>query len=83
MHRELQRRAQATYGSHDQLSERLQSDDRERGSEATTVKTESVSAIASSVVNPTRTGGFGQPFPAAQLVNQSVHPSNRILKHDH
>ncbi|KAJ4992078.1 hypothetical protein SVAN01_02399 [Stagonosporopsis vannaccii] len=72
LRRELQRRVQATHGSHDQLSERLQSDDEQRGSEATTVTTETVSAITPRVVISLRARGYGQPFAAAQLVGQRI-----------
>ncbi|KAJ8111311.1 hypothetical protein OPT61_g6066 [Boeremia exigua] len=69
---ELQRRAYTSNGSHDQLSERLQADDDERGSEATTVATEHVTAPLSREDNLNRTGQFGPTFPASELVNQKI-----------
>lgn len=72
LHGEVQRRTLSTHGSHDLLSERLQSDDDERGSDATTVITENVSDITPREVSIIKTGGFGQRFPAAWLKNRGA-----------
>lgn len=72
LHRELERRHFATYGSHDLLSEQLRADDEAKGSEATTVTTANPTAFAPREVNLMRTVEFDQTGPATQLVNQSM-----------
>lgn len=69
---ELERRQFATYGSHDLLSEQLRADDDAKGSEATTVTTESPSVYAPREINLMRTVEFGKTVPATQLMNQSL-----------
>ncbi|KAF9699338.1 hypothetical protein EKO04_002337 [Ascochyta lentis] len=69
---ELQRRNYMTFGSRDQLSEGLRADDDVRGSEATTVKTEVLTAFAPREISLMRTAEFGQTVPVFQLVNQRI-----------
>lgn len=72
LRRELERRHFPTYGGHDLLSEQLRADDDARGSEATTVTTESPSAYAPREINIMRTVEFGKTVPTTRLVNQSM-----------
>lgn len=72
LRRELERRHLSTYGGHDLLSEQLRADDDAKGSEATTVMTESPSVYAPRKINLMRTAEFGKTVPATQLMNQSL-----------
>lgn len=72
LRQEGQRRALASYGGHDELSEILQEDDDTRGSEATTVVTEPFEADGENEANLLRTRAFGKTIPVDKLVDESA-----------
>lgn len=77
LHQELQRRNYTSIGTRDQLSELLQADDNVRGSEATTITTDSPTVHTPCEVNLMRVAEFGQAVLATQLVNQSAGSYHR------
>jgi hypothetical protein len=91
---EAQRRGYATSGTRDQLGEALKKDDNDRGTDASTVKTESLGNFAPRELNLSRTAEFGQTTPAMMLVNESMwgyiapysradRSRNRVLDDEH
>lgn len=75
LRQEGQRRALASYGGHDELSEILREDDDTRGSEATTVVTEPFEADGENEANLFRTRAFGRTIPVDKLVDESAYSS--------
>jgi hypothetical protein len=71
LHLEAQHRGYTTLGSPDQISEALEKDDNNRGTEATTVATRAMGLYVPRQHNLMRTSEFGQSVPARLLVDES------------
>ncbi|KAF1912651.1 hypothetical protein BDU57DRAFT_583119 [Ampelomyces quisqualis] len=70
---ELQRRGLAANGTHDELSEVLEKDDKDRGAETTTITTIELNPQEQRNLNlASDTAGFGQIAPAGLLVNERI-----------
>ena len=69
---EARRRGYTAFGTRDQLSEALKEDDDDRGTDATTVKTEALSLFVPRQLNLSRTAEFGHTTPAILLANEST-----------
>jgi hypothetical protein len=80
---EAQRRGYATSGTRDQLGEALKKDDNDRGTDASTVKTETLGNFAPRELNLSRTAEFGQTTPAMMLVNESMCASRALMPNTH
>jgi hypothetical protein len=80
---EAQRRGYATSGTRDQLGEALKKDDNDRGTDASTVKTQSLGNFAPRELNLSRTAEFGETTPAMMLVNESMCASKALMPNTH
>lgn len=71
LHKEVERRGYAAWGTCDQISESLKKDEEVRNAEATTVKTEDLGLSILQEHNVTRTAEFGHTALASSLINES------------
>ncbi|KAF2831097.1 hypothetical protein CC86DRAFT_134804 [Ophiobolus disseminans] len=69
---EAQRRGYASFGTRDQLGEALNRDDNDRGTGATTIKTERLGLFVPRELNMLHTAEFGETTPAMLLANERI-----------
>ena len=80
LHKEIRRRGYTPFGTNDQLSESLTKDDDARGTDATTVSTETTGNLVPRGPNIARTAEFRDSVPASFLANESTYVRIRTTR---